>query len=167
MKDQILVVDDEKMNCSVIAQRLAQEGNTCLMANNGREALGLFYKNDFSLIISDIDMPEMNGLELLRNVKAVRPEMMFIIMTAYPEIGMAVEAIHLGATGFIPKPLDLDLMVFSSRKALEQKRMREELEAHHQKLEKLVEERTGKLNETVLVLKKSHLDSIKCISRSH
>ncbi|MBM4324305.1 MAG: HD domain-containing protein, partial [Deltaproteobacteria bacterium] len=112
----------------------------------------------------DIRMPEMDGLELLRNVKAVRPNMMFIIMTAHPEINMAVEAIRLGATDFILKPIDLELMVFSVNKALEIKKMEEEIEAHHKNLEKLVEERTGKLNETVLILKKTHLDSVKVLA---
>jgi response regulator RpfG family c-di-GMP phosphodiesterase len=134
------------------------------MANNGREALGYFYQNNFSLIISDIRMPEMNGLELLKNVKAVRPKMMFIIMTAYPEIDMAVEAIRLGANDFIIKPVDLELVVFSVKKALEQKRMEEEIEAHHKNLEKLVEERTSKLREALLVLKKTHLDSVKVLA---
>jgi len=134
------------------------------MANNGREALGYFYKNNCSLIISDIRMPEMNGLELLKNVKAVRPNMIFIIMTAYPEIGMAVEAIRLGATDFILKPVDLELMVFSVKKALERKRMEEEIEVHHENLEKLVEERTSKLREALLVLKKTHLDSVKVLA---
>ena len=134
------------------------------MANNGREALGYFYKNNCSLIISDIRMPEMNGLELLKNVKAVRPDMMFIIMTAYPEIDMAVEAIRLGANDFIIKPVDLELMVFSVKKALERKRMEEEIEAHHKNLEKLVGERTSKLREALLVLKKTHLDSVKVLA---
>jgi putative two-component system response regulator len=134
------------------------------MANNGREALGHFYKNNISLIISDIRMPEMNGLELLKNVKAVRPDMMFIIMTAYPEIDMAVEAVRLGANDFIIKPVDLELMVFSVKKALERKRMEEEIEAHHKNLEKLVEERTSKLREALLVLKETHLDSIKVLA---
>ncbi len=164
MENRILIVDDEKMIYSIIARRLAKEGYPCVMANNGREALGLFYKNDFSLIISDIRMPEMDGLELLRNVKAVRPNMMFIIMTAHPEIGMAVEAIRLGATDFILKPVDLDLVVFSVKKALEQKRMEEDLEAHHRNLEKLVEERTSKLQRALLFLKKTHLDSIKVLA---
>ncbi|MBM4308174.1 MAG: response regulator [Deltaproteobacteria bacterium] len=164
MENRILIVDDEKMIYSIIARRLAQEGYPCVMANNGREALGLFYKDNFSLIISDIRMPEMDGLELLRNVKAVRPNMMFIIMTAHPEINMAVEAIRLGATDFILKPIDLELMVFSVNKALEIKKMEEEIEAHHKNLEKLVEERTGKLNETVLILKKTHLDSVKVLA---
>ena len=161
---RLLIVDDEKTVYSVIAQRLAKEGYHCVMANNGREALGYFYKNNCSLIISDIRMPEMNGLELLKNVKAVRPNMMFIIMTAYPEIDMAVEAIRLGANDFILKPVDLELMVFSVKKALEQKRMEEEIEAHQKNLEELVEERTSKLREALLALKKTHLDSVKVLT---
>jgi response regulator RpfG family c-di-GMP phosphodiesterase len=164
MENRILIVDDEKMIYSIVARRLAKEGYACMMANNGREALGCFYQDNFSLIISDIRMPEMNGLELLKNVKAVRPKMMFIIMTAYPEIDMAVEAIRLGANDFIIKPVDLELMVFSVKKALERKRMEEEIEAHHKNLEKLVEERTSKLREALLVLKKTHLDSVKVLA---
>jgi len=164
LEDKILIVDDEKTIYSLIARRLAKEGYPCVMANNGREALGYFYKNNCSLIISDIRMPEMNGLELLKNVKGVRPDMMFIIMTAYPEIDMAVEAIRLGANDFIIKPVDLELVVFSVKKALERKRMEEEIEAHHKNLEKLVEERTSKLREALLVLKKTHLDSVKVLA---
>jgi response regulator RpfG family c-di-GMP phosphodiesterase len=164
MENRILIVDDEKTIYSVIARRLAMEGYSCAMVINGREALGYFSKNNCSLIISDIRMPEMNGLELLKNVKAVRPDMMFIIMTAYPEIDMAVEAIRLGANDFIIKPVDLELMVFSVKKALERKRMEEEIETHHKNLEKLVEERTSKLREALLVLKKTHLDSVKVLA---
>ena len=164
METRILIVDDEKMIYSILAKRLSQEGYACVMANNGREALGLFYKNDFSLIISDIRMPEMDGLELLKNVKAVRPNIMFIIMTAYPEIDMAVEAVRLGANDFIIKPVDLELVVFSVKKALGQKKMEEEIEAHHKNLEKLVEERTSKLQQALLVIKKGHLDSVKVLA---
>src|SRR4030042_5174521 len=164
MEDHILIVDDEKTIYSVIARRLAKEGYPCVMANNGRKALGFFYKNNCSLIISDIRMPAMNGLELLKNVKAVRPNMMFIIMTAYPEIDMVVEAVRLGANDFIIKPVDLELVVFSVKKALGQKKMEEEIEAHHKNLEKLVEERTSKLQQALLVIKKGHLDSVKVLA---
>jgi response regulator RpfG family c-di-GMP phosphodiesterase len=164
LETRILIVDDEKMIYSVIARRLAKEGYACVMANNGREALGHLYKDNFSLIISDIRMPEMNGLELMRNVKAVRPNMMFIIMTAYPEIEMAVEAIRLGATDFIIKPVDLELVVFSVKKALEQKKVEEELESYHTNLKRLLEERTSKLQRALLVVKKTHLDSVKVLA---
>ena len=164
MENRILIVDDEKMVCSVIARRLAKEGYACIMAHNGREALGYFYKDNVSLIISDIRMPEMDGLDLLKNVKAVRPNMMFIIMTAYPEVNMAVEAIRLGANDFILKPFDLELVAFSVNKALDQKKMEEEIEAHHRNLEQLVKERTSQLQRALLAIKKGHLDSVKVLA---
>jgi len=164
MENRILIVDDEKMIYSLLARRLAKEGYNCVMANNGREALGLFYKDNFSLIISDINMPEMNGLELLKNVKAVRPNMMFIIMTAYPEINLAVEAIRLGANDFLIKPVDLEIVVFSVKKALDQKKMEEEIESYHRNLKKLVEEKTAKLQHALLVLKETHLDSVMVLA---
>ncbi len=82
----------------------------------------------------------------------------------FPEIDMAVEAIRLGATDFLIKPVDLELVVFSVKRALAKKAMKEEIEAHHKNLERLVEERTSKLRETLLVLKKSHLDSVKALA---
>ena len=164
MGNKILIVDDEKIVCSVVAHRLAKEGYPCVVANNGKEALGYFYKDSFSLIISDIRMPEMDGLELLKNVKAVRPNTMFIIMTAHPEIDVAIEAIRMGVTDFIIKPVDLELVVFSVNKALEQKKMEEELESYHNNLKKLVEERTTKLKQALLILKKAHLDSVKILA---
>jgi len=164
LENRILIVDDEKMICLLLAQRLFKEGYICATANNGKEALNHFYKDDLSLIITDIRMPEMDGMELLKNVKTIKPKMMVTIMTAYPEIDMAVEAIRLGANDFVIKPVDLELMVFSVKKALEQKRMEEEIEAHHKNLEKLVEERTSKLREALLVLKKTHLDSVKVLA---
>ena len=154
MVDRILIVDDEKMIYSLVAQRLAKEGYSCMMANNGREALGYFCDYHFSLIISDFRMTEMSGLELLRKVREVRPNMMFIIMTGFPEIDIVVEAIHLGATDFIIKPIDLELLIFSVKKALDKKSMQEEIEAHQKNLEKLVEEKTGELRETLIILRR-------------
>lgn len=166
MEDRILIVDDEEVICSILARRLTGEGYFCVTANNGRGALNHFYKETFSLIISDIKMPEMDGLELLRNVKAVQPNMMFIIMTAYPEIEMAVEAMRLGAYDFIIKPVDLDFVVLSVKKALEKKRLEEEIETYHKNLEKLVEERTARLQQAYRTLKKAHLDSVRVLAEA-
>ena len=164
MEDQILIVDDEKMTCSVIAQRLTREGYSCVTAHNGNQAFEYFCKKNFSLIISDIRMPEKDGLELLRLVKAVRPNMKFIIMTAYAEIGIAVEAMHLGANDLLIKPFELELVVFSVKKALEQKKMEDELESYHKNLKKLVAERTAKLQEAYHTLKKAYLDSVQVLA---
>lgn len=164
LENRILIADDEEMIQSILAQRLAKEGYNCVTANNGKEALDYFYRADFSLIISDIKMPEMNGLELLKNVRAVRPSTMFIIMTGYPDIDMAVDAIRLGVTDFIIKPAELDLVVFSVKKALEQKKMEEHVESDYRNLKILLEERTAKLQEGLLILKKNQLDSVMALA---
>ncbi len=164
MEDRILIVDDEKMICSVLARRLNREGYACVMANNGREALSHFYKDVFSLIISDIKMPEIDGIEFLRRVREMNPKMMVVIMTAYPEIDTAVEAMRAGAYDFIIKPVDLDLVVLSVKKALEKKRLEDELEAYHKNLERLVEERTAEIRQALSVVKKSHMDSVMVLA---
>src|SRR4030043_768636 len=156
MEDRILILDDEEMICRMLSRRLIKEGYSCVTAHSGREALTHFYKNAFSLIISDIKMPEMNGIELLKKVKAMHPKMIVIIVTAYPEIDMAIEAMRVGAYDFIIKPADLDLVVLSVEKALEKKRLEEELEAYHKNLERLVEWRTGELQKAYHTLKKPH-----------
>jgi putative two-component system response regulator len=166
MEERILIVDDEENICNILARRFTGEGYLCVTANNGREALNHFYKDTFSLIISDIKMPEMDGVELLKKVKSVDPNMMVIMVTAYPEIDMAVEAMRLGAYDFIIKPADLDFVVLSVKKALEKKRLEEEVETYHKNLEKLVEERTAKLQQAYRTLKKAHLDSVKVLAEA-
>ena len=123
MKNQILIVDDEEAVCSVVAQRLIKENYFCVTANNGREALRHLYENNFSLIISDVKMPEMDGMELLRNTKALDPNMVMIVMTAYAGMDIALQAMRLGAYDFIIKPFDLELMVLTVKKALEKKEL--------------------------------------------
>ena len=166
VEDRILIVDDEEVICNVLDRRLTREGYSCTTAHNGKEALNHFYKNSFSLIISDMKMPEMTGIELLQKVKAIDPKMKMIMVTAYPEIDLALNAMRLGAYDFIIKPADLDLIVMSVKKALESRRLEEEIEAYHNRMEELVEERTAKLQQAYRTLKKSHLDSVKVLAEA-
>jgi len=164
MEDRILIVDDEEMICSRLAQRLTQEGYSCMTANSVEEALSHFYKYDFSLIISDIEIPEVDGIEFLKRVKAMNTKVLVLMMTGYPQIEKAVEAVRLGAYDFVIKPEDLDLVVLSVRRALEKKRLEEELEIYRKNLENLVEERTSRLQDAYRVLKKTRLDSVKVLA---
>jgi putative two-component system response regulator len=166
LEDRILIVDDEPMICDILARRLSREGYVCVTANNGREALHHFYNEAFSLMISDIKMPEMDGIELLRKVKAMSPKLIVILITAYPDIDGALEAVRLGAYDFILKPITLDLVAFSVKNALDKKRLEEEVEAYHRNLEALVEERTSKLQHAYRTLKKSYLDSVKVLTEA-
>ncbi len=166
LEDRILIVDDEEVICSILARRLTREGYACVTANDGREALRYFYKHPFSLIIADIKMPEIDGLELLKRVKATNPDMMVIMVTAFPDIDLAVEAMRLGAYDFLIKPADLDLVILSVKKALEKKRLEEEILAYRSHLERLVGERTAKLQQAYRILKKAHLDSVKVLAEA-
>ena len=166
MEDRILIVDDEPSICTLIDRRLTREGYSCVTANNGKEALELFLKKPFSLILSDLRMPEMDGIELLKTIRALSPKMMMVVITGYPEINMAVEALRLGAYDFILKPADLELVVHSVKKALEKKKLAEEVEDYQKNLERLVEERTAKLQQAYDFLKKGHLDSVKVLAEA-
>jgi putative nucleotidyltransferase with HDIG domain len=166
MENRILIVDDEEMICLILAQRLFREEYLCTTVNDGREALSQFHKNTFSLIISDIKMPGMDGIELLKRVKTTNPNMMVMMISAFPEIDLAMEAMRLGAYDFILKPVDLELVVLSVKRALEKKRLEEEVETYHKNLERQVEERTAELRQTLLVLKKAHLDSVKALAEA-
>ena len=163
MEKRILIVDDDEKIGSIVSRRLTLEGFSWVTARNGREALQYFQKENFSLIISDIKMPEMNGLELLKEVKALDQKMVVVMMTAYPEIDLAVAAMHAGAYDFIIKPFDLDLAVFSIRKGLEKRKLEEEIENYHLHLEKLVEEKTARLRGALSALRKSNLDTVKVL----
>jgi len=166
MEERILIVDDEEMICSIFLGRLTREGYSCVTAQNGKEALHHFYKDSFSLIISDIRMPEMDGIELLKEVRAVHPGILMIMVTAYPEIDLALEAMRLGAYDFIVKPADLELVVLSVKRAFEKKRLENEVEIYHENLERLVEERTVKLQQAYRTLKKAYLDSVKVLAEA-
>jgi putative two-component system response regulator len=166
MEDRILIVDDESTICSLMDRRLTREGYSCVTANNGKEALDLFLRNPFSLVLSDIRMPEMDGIELLKTIRTLSPKMMMVMVTGYPEINMAVEALRLGAYDFILKPADLELVVHSVKKALEKKKLEEEVEAYQVNLERLIEERTAKLQQAYNTLKKAHLDSVKVLAEA-
>ena len=166
MKDRILIVDDEERICSILAQRLNREGYSCAAANNGREALDSFCKENYSLVILDIIMPEMDGFELLKRIKAINPDALAIMITGYLEPETAVEALRLGAYDFIVKPLNLDLVALIVRKALEKKRIEEDTETYRRNLENLVGERTAEFQQALQALNKSHLDSGKVLARA-
>jgi putative nucleotidyltransferase with HDIG domain len=164
LENRILIVDDQEMIRAILVRRLTEEGYACTPTCSGREALSYFHQNTVSLILSDIKMPEMDGMELLKRVKALQPNLMVIIMTAFPDLDIAIEAMRQGAYDFIIKPFNLDLVVLSIKKALEKRRLEEEIEVYHNHLEKLVGEKTAELKKANQVLKKSSLDSVKVLT---
>jgi len=126
---KILVVDDEAPVREMIKKGLTQIGGFGVeVAQNGAEAIEKIEKDVFDLVLTDLKMPEMNGLELLKNIKGTRPEVMVILMTAYGSIETAVEAMRIGANDYITKPIDLnELLIHISKVQKESLLLRENL----------------------------------------
>ncbi len=114
---KILVVDDEAPLREILQRGLTQMGEFSVeVAQNGQEAIGKVEKDIFDLILTDLMMPEMDGMELLKMIKGIRPEIPVIMMTAYGSIDTAVEAMKIGANDYITKPVDLrDLLLRISK----------------------------------------------------
>jgi DNA-binding NtrC family response regulator len=118
-KINILVVDDEHGLCAGIQEALKREGYIVDAANDAPAALKLVGERLYNLVVTDMKMPEMSGLQLLKETKQKSRDTMFILMTAYGTVESAVEAIKEGAYDYLPKPLDMQRLRALVSKALE------------------------------------------------
>jgi two-component system NtrC family response regulator len=116
--ETILVVDDEKNYLLVLSAVLEEEGYEVLTAQSGAEALEIQKSSDLDLILTDMKMPTMDGMELLENIKALDPDLPVIMMTAHGTIDKAVEAMQKGAYSYILKPFDNERLTLYVKKAV-------------------------------------------------
>src|SRR5579884_1292198 len=115
----ILVADDEPNIRRVLEAMFSKEGYTVLTAENGKRALDLASANQIDVLISDLIMPDMTGVEVLQKIKQLHPQCSAIIITAYGTIKSAVEAMRYGAFTYLQKPFDMDEVRLVLKKALE------------------------------------------------
>jgi DNA-binding NtrC family response regulator len=106
-KERILVVDDDAQIADLMMDYLNRIGYDAVAAYGGSDGLNRFRDGDFQMVVTDMKMPDMDGVTLLEAVKAIRSDVIVIIVTAYSTIDAAVDAIKLGAFDFISKPFDL------------------------------------------------------------
>lgn len=118
MKKSVLVIDDDKSLRRVLEYQLSEKGYKVFTADNGISGLDIFRENEVDLVIADIQMPEMDGIELLKRIKAISNDAMVIIITAFGSINSAVEAMHLGAFDYITKPFDKNELELKVEKSL-------------------------------------------------
>jgi two-component system response regulator AtoC len=114
----ILVVDDEPKMRRVLEIMLQKLGHRVFVAGNGREALEVFAANAIDLIIADLRMPEMDGIELLSNLRSRKSDVPVLVVTAHGTVETAVEAMKFGAFDYIVRPFDMDALVLSIGRAL-------------------------------------------------
>lgn len=138
---RILAVDDEPSMRRLLEISLRQAGYQAVVAANGKEALSFIKSEHIDLVLSDLHMPSMNGLELLKAIRAESDFLPFIMVTAQGEIKTAVEAMKLGAEDYILRPFDLETLEVAIAKALNSQRMAVEnayLKAERQTAELLI-----------------------------
>jgi two-component system, NtrC family, response regulator PilR len=123
---RILVVDDERSMRELLAIVLRREGYEVLLADNGRTAIDLLEREPVDLLISDIKMPDLSGVDVLRAAKKIDQDILGIMITAFASTETAVEAMRLGACDYLSKPFDIDLLKMKVREKIENRQLRQE-----------------------------------------
>ncbi len=126
-QETILIVDDEPDLLWVLTAFL-EEHFTILTAKNGEDALGQIKKNSIDLMLTDIKMPKMNGMELLEKTRQINVKIPIILMTAYSDVPTAVKAMKLGAYDYVVKPFDNDELMISIQRALRGQNLEKEVD---------------------------------------
>jgi putative nucleotidyltransferase with HDIG domain len=155
-REKILVVDDEEAIREVVSTLLEARGYECTIIENGRLALEQFQVDNYDLVLSDIVMPEMDGLKLLGHLRVLNPDAPVIMVTAMHDISIALEAIRAGAYDYILKPFEKDQLYLSVGRALEHRRLVLENRTYQSGLQELVEERTLQLSDAMRDLEQSY-----------
>jgi len=125
MAERILVVDDDSGVREALSEFLLSLGYVVVGVQNGEEALTEYKKGDFDVVMADLIMPNMDGMELLQRIREVKNnEVIFLMMTGHPSIGTAVEAINRGADDYITKPFHLEDVKLRISKALEKQTLK-------------------------------------------
>ena len=132
--ERILVVDDEEQMRGLLVKVLERKGYQVSVCGNGADALDFLEREPADLVVTDVRMPGLSGMEALRAIKELNPEIVVIIMTAFGSIDQAVQAVKEGAYDYINKPFKIDEMLLTIEKALEERRLRHEVSALRQEL---------------------------------
>ncbi len=145
MPPRILIVDDERHMRELISRVVKTEGYTCTMASNGMEARELLAAIPFDLLICDITMPIMGGMELLNEIKSVSSDLAVIMVTAVDDRQTAMKTLELGAYGYVIKPFLRNELVINIANALRRRELEISQRHYQTELEQQVAERTHEL----------------------
>ena len=110
MSEKVLLVDDEKDYLEAMSERMRARDMVVTTASSAREAFEKMESETFDAIVLDFQMPEMDGMEALKKIKAKRPESQIILLTGYATLEKGIEAMKIGATDFLEKPADLEVL---------------------------------------------------------
>jgi signal transduction histidine kinase len=142
MESKILLVDDEKDIREVLCLSLVDMGYTVFKAENGVQALRLFQEVQPLIVLTDIKMPNMDGIDLLRKIKRENPETEVVMITGHGDMDLAVKSLKYEATDFITKPINIAALEISLQRVQDKILIRKKLKEYTENLEKLIVEKT-------------------------
>jgi signal transduction histidine kinase len=148
MEKSLLLVDDEEGICRVLGISLMDRGYLVHTAASGEDALNIFRDVNPPIVLTDIKMPGMDGIELLRKIKEENPDTEVIMITGHGDMTLAIKSLKHDATDFVTKPISDDILDIALKRAEERITMRRKLREYTENLEQLVEEKTRKLLES-------------------
>lgn len=117
----ILLVDDEAEFIETLGKRLTRRGLGVLLANSGQEALDLIAANEIDVVVLDVKMPGMDGIEALQKIKALKPDLEVLMLTAHANVEVAMRGMELGAFDYLMKPVELDDLLYKIQDANKKK----------------------------------------------
>jgi len=121
MSEKVLLVDDEKEFLEIMSERMKARDIEVTTATSAQQALEIIEKESFDAIILDFQMPGMDGMDALKAIKAKKPELQIILLTGYATVEKGVEAMKIGATDFVEKPADLEVLAEKIKNAKAEK----------------------------------------------
>ena len=147
MKRKLVLADDEAGIRKVLGISLEDAGYEVLLAEDGEKALALFRQSAPAIVLTDIKMPGIDGVELLRIIKEESPDTEVIMITGHGDMDLAIESLKLEATDFITKPINNDVLEIALKRANDKIDMRNQLREYTENLETLVKEQSARLVE--------------------
>jgi PAS domain S-box-containing protein len=147
MSKKLLLADDEEGIRKVLGIALEDSGYEVLTAENGEDALDIFRRNRPPIVMTDIKMPGMDGIELLRKIKQEAPDTEVIMITGHGDMDLAIKSLKYEAIDFVTKPINDEVLEIALKRANEKIDMRRQLKAYTENLEQLVREQSAKLVE--------------------
>ena len=166
MREQILIVDDEEMIRDLLSSALVQESYVCHHAANVDEAFAILGEQPVDLVISDIMMPGRSGVELLRDLKKVNPDIAVLMITGLSDMNTAMECVHLGADDYITKPFGINRVVLTVKNLIERRCLALEKKNYQVSLEFKVMEQTAQIRKTMSELSSAYDNTLTALVKA-
>jgi response regulator RpfG family c-di-GMP phosphodiesterase len=163
VSSQILIVDDEPEITAILSDLFFGRYN-CTTAGSAEQALSLLSSNEYQLVVSDITMPGMSGLDMIPHVRSNSPNTVVVMISGMQTVESAIDALRLGAFDYVMKPFDLRQVEAVVKRALEHQDLIVAKQRYEERLEELVEQRTAELDQALNSLEEAYRSTLKALT---